>query len=210
MPLLPSRTLILAHSLACLTTSFIFLTNPSLLSTSAPIWLIGEAMHIRQTPSFSLPSEPLAALALIIAVLAVVESVFAGNLAGLGPSTKKGEAGRGVQAFAEKAAILHNAQGQWMMISTVKALSFGLLVLYCYLTSPREEGMGYVVPVDKGAGPLGMGMLNNRVAFVGSFAEMLFWGYLWTTMKEETGELAARIKVKREELRVRGDGDWDQ
>lgn len=205
MPLLPSHTLILTHSLACLTTSFVLLTNPSLITSSAPVWLIGEAMHIRETPSFSHPSEPVAALALALAVLAIVESVFAGSLA----SRKKAEAGQSVQAFAEKAAILHNTQGQWMTVSTAKALLFGILVMYSYLTTPREEGMGYIVPVDRSAGRFGLGMLNNRVAFVGSFAEMLFWGYLWTTLKDEVRELAGRIKVKREEIREKGDEDWD-
>ena len=210
MPFLPSYTLILTHSLTCLTISFILSTNPSLVTSSAPIWLIGEAMHIRETPTFSLPSEPLAALALILAVLAFVESVFAGTLAAASTSAKKGgEAAQSLQAFAEKAAVLHNAQAQWMMISSAKALGFGLLVMYSYLTTGRGEGVRYVVPLGLGTGRWGLGMLNNRVAFVGAFAEMLFWGYLWTNLKDEERELASRIKVKREEIREKGDGDWD-
>lgn len=205
MPLLPSHTLILTHSLACATTAFTLLTNPSLITSSGPVWLIGEAMHIHETPTFSLPSEPLAALALILAVLALVESAFAGNLI----SIKKAEAGQSVQAFTERAAVLHNAQGQWMVVSTTKALVFGVLVMYSYLTSSREQGMGYIIPVDRSAGPLGLSFLNNRVTFVGAFVEMLFWGYLWTNLKDEGRGLAARIKVKREELRESGDQDWD-
>jgi Increased loss of mitochondrial DNA protein 1 len=166
---------------------------------------MGEAMHISETTSFSLPSEPLGSLALILAVLAIVESVFAANLG----SVSKREAGQSIQAFAEKAAILHNAQGQWMTISTTKTLLFGLLVLYSYLTTSSEQGMGYIVPVDKSAGPLGLGMLNNRVAFVGTFVEMLFWGYLWTTLKDEVRQLGASIKAKRDEMRENGEEDLD-
>jgi Increased loss of mitochondrial DNA protein 1 len=97
-----------------------------------------------------------------------------------------------------------------MMIATAKSLAFGLLVMYSYLTSPREQGMGYIVPVEKNAGSLGLGQLNNRVTFMGAFMEMLFWGYLWTTLKEERRELATRIKGRREEAREKGDEDWDR
>ncbi|ERF69842.1 hypothetical protein EPUS_09058 [Endocarpon pusillum Z07020] len=206
MPLLASHTLILTHSLACLTTSSILLTNPILITSSPPLWLIGEAMHIRETPSFSQPSEPVAALALMLAVLAVVESTFAG---GLSVSTTKKADGQSVQAFAEKAAILHHAQGLWMVVSTVKTLVFGVLVMGSYLGTAREAGIGYVVPGDRGLGWFGLRMLNNRVTFVGAFAEMLFWGYLWTALKDEGRELAGRIKVKREEIQEKGDEAWD-
>lgn len=221
MPLLASHTLVLAHTLTLLATSTILLTNPSLLTSSAPIWLIGEAMHIRDTPSFSLPSEPLAGLALVLAVLAVVEGVFAGGLATgqTNPSSAKsrdaadmnvvgGGGGVSIQAFAERAAVLHSVQGGWVTVSTIQALAFGLLVMYSYLTSPREQGMGYVVQVERGGGLLGM--LNNRVIFVGVFAEMLFWGHLWTVLKEEARELAGRIAARREEGRQRGEEDWDR
>jgi Increased loss of mitochondrial DNA protein 1 len=207
MPLLPSHTLILTHSLTCLTTSFVLLTRPHLITSSAPVWLIGEAMHIRDTPSFSLPSEPLAALALVLAVLGIVEAVFAGSLAGANTSSKKEE---DIQAFAERAAVLHNAQGQWMTTSTLKSLMFGLLVMYSYLTTKREQGMGYVVPVERGAGLFGFGMLNNRVMFLGAFAEMLFWGYLWTTLKDERKDLAKGIRKRREEGREKGEEVWDR
>jgi Increased loss of mitochondrial DNA protein 1 len=217
MPLLPSHTLILTHTLTLISTSLILLRQPALLTSSAPVWLIGEAMHIRETPSFSLPSEPLASLALLLAMTALVEGVFAGGLAAAptsfsssgrrdGGSSDTGVTSAGIQAFAEKAAILHNVQGRWMTISTVKSLVFGLLVMYSYLTSPREQGMGYIVRVEQGNGLFGM--LNNRVVFVGAFAEMLFWGYLWTVLKEEASGLAIRIQVKRDQEKERGEEDW--
>jgi Increased loss of mitochondrial DNA protein 1 len=209
MPLISSHILILAHSLTCLTTSFILFSNPPLITSSAPVWLLGEAMHIKDTRSFSLASEPLAALALLLTVLAVVESVFAGSLVGLGSFAKRGDSGRSIQAFAEKAAILHNVQGQWMMISTAKTLVFGLLVMYSYLTSRRGQGMGYIIPPESNAGGLGLSMLNNRVVFVSMFTEMMFWGYLWTVLKEEKKDLASGIKVRKEEEREKGHEAWD-
>lgn len=206
MPLLPSRTLILTHSIAGLAVSTILLTRPSLLTSSAPVWLIGEAMRIRETASFSSPSELLATLALTLAVLAVVESAFAASLGGIGSSSKSGGAVQSLQAFAERAAILHSVQGQWMLISTIKALVYGLLVMYSYLTTPREQGMGYVPSLEKNAGrQWGLGLLNNRITFVAAFTEMLFWGYIWTTLKEEERELATRIKKRREEESEKGE-----
>lgn len=211
MPLLPSHTLVITHSFLLFGTSVILLINPSLLASSTPVWLMGEAMHIRESPSFSLPSEPLAGLALVLAVLGLVEGVFAGGLAtgnttlrsarrqdGLGGEDDGGNGS--VQAFAEKAAIFHDMQGRWMIISTLKTLVFGLLVMYSYLTSGEQE-MGYIVPVERNTGLLGLGMLNNRAIFVALFSEMLFWGYIWTVLKEELRELATRIKKIKEELR---------
>lgn len=85
----------------------------------------------------------------------------------------------------------------------------GGLVLYSYLATPRVRHVGYMAPVDISAGVLGLGMLNNRITFVGAFTEMLFWGYLWTTLKDEVRDLAARIKVKREDMREKGELDLD-
>ncbi len=92
-----------------------------------------------------------------------------------------------------------------MMVATVKTLGFGLVVMGSYLS---REGEGMQVD-NGGPGWWGLGMLNNRVTFVGAFVEMLFWGYLWTTLKDEGRDLAGRIKVKREEIQEKGDADWD-
>lgn len=229
MPLLGSSTLLLTHSLALLLTSFILLSQPALLTSSAPVWLLGEAMHIRDTPSFSSPSEPLAGLALLAAVLALIEGVFAAGLGAVPTSLRPAAGSRreigaadggvsegrvasssDIRSFAEKVAVLHAMQGRWMAISMIQCLGFGLLVMVSYLTSPREQVMGYVVPVERGQGWLGLGMLNNRVVFVGALVEMLFWGYLWTVLKEEAGDLARMIKLKRGEGREKGNDDWGQ
>src|SRR3954462_8349592 len=110
MPLISPHSLIPTHSLSMLTTSYLLVTSPSLITSSSPVWLLGESMHIRPSPSFSVPSEPLASLALVVALTAVLEMVFAGSLASVNAKSKEG---RGV--FAEQAAVLRNAQESWMV-----------------------------------------------------------------------------------------------
>lgn len=164
-------------------------------------------MHIRETPSFSLPSEPVASLALILAVLAFVESVLAGNLGDISPSSMRGGASASLHDYVARAAILQSAQGQWMLVSAGKALTYGALVMYSYLVGPREQGVANVIPAQRNAGRWGIGLLNNRVTFTAAFMEMLFWGYLWTVLQEEGRELAVKIQKLREEARDTGDGD---
>lgn len=52
-------------------------------------------------------------------------------------------------------------------------------------------------------GVAGLGLLVNRVVFAGAFVEMLFWGYIYSTLREESRELAVefakRAKNKEED-----------
>jgi hypothetical protein len=239
MTLIPSYTLILTHSLTLLVTSAILIVNPSFVTSAAPVWMLGEAMHIRDTAAFSTASEPLACLALVLAVSAIIEALFVDGLIGIGvnrsTSSAKSNTGTtstssdsdgvpgdgaalsetGIQAFAERAAILHHAQGQWMSLSTLKTLLYGLTAIFFYLASQRTAaaaspppsfvGSTFASDLDQSSPAgragvwAGLQLLNNRVTFVGALTEMFFAGYLYTVLKEERKELAVRITARRRE-----------
>lgn len=65
----------------------------------------------------------------------------------------------------------------------------------------EDDEIEFEKVVSEGAG--GVGLLVNRVVFAGIFLEMLFWGYIYSTLREESRELAvefvSRARAKEEE-----------
>ena len=52
----------------------------------------------------------------------------------------------------------------------------------------------------------GLGLLANGAVFTACLADMLFWGYVWTNLKEEGRELAQGIAQRRENVVLNDDG----
>jgi hypothetical protein len=44
----------------------------------------------------------------------------------------------------------------------------------------------------------GVVLLANRVTFTAGLADMLFWGYLWTVLKDEGREIGGLLARRRE------------
>lgn len=203
MPLIPSHTFIISHTLTSLFASFALLTTPAtLLSNSfTPAWMLGEAMHIREpNPKWTtVPSEPVAALALMLSLSALTQAFFASGLAGVEitnaatATTAKGktnntkaEAGE----LGEKVYRLRYAQNQWMGLAAVRVLLMGLLVMWMYLFQGERRGGFMKTSAKMGSG---FSLLANRAVFSAAMIDMLFWGYLWTNIREEGRELAMAV-----------------
>jgi hypothetical protein len=205
MPLIPSHTFIIAHTLTSLLASFALLTTPATLlsNTFTPAWMLGEAMHIREPNSkwTSTPSEPVAALGLMLALAALTQAFFASGLVGVEIShaatatTAKGKTNTNTKAEAgelgEKVYRLRYAQNQWMGLAAVRVLLMGLLVMWMYLFQGERRG-GYMRTSAKMGGS-GFALLANRAVFTAAMMDMLFWGYLWTNIREEGRELAVAV-----------------
>ena len=231
MVILNTQTLILTHTLSLLTLSFILLTQPAKIASLSLVWLLGEAMHIRSSPSSTSPSsilqksrgnlgaggfdsvtDPIAALALVLAVMGIAEGIWAGGLEsgsqdldfdgsdakarGARMVTAPRKAGAVGEALAVRLAML----GQWSVLATVKSLGFGAWVVYAYLSSMgrlEREANGQEEVRRAGIGG-GVDALNNRLVFAAAFVEMMFWGFVWRGIKKERGELLARVVKARE------------
>jgi hypothetical protein len=195
MPLLGSHLLITTHALTALAASYLLLTRPSILTASSPVWIIGESMHIRPPPaSFSIPSEPIAAAALVLALAALSQLFFVSGLASIDTtSNKKENAGAG--ALAEQVAVLRASQASWMSLAATRVFVMGGLVMWIYLL---KSDRGLIINTDTVGGVKGMGLLANSVVFTAAMGEMLFWGYLWTVLKEEGSGLAKTVMQGRE------------
>lgn len=236
MVLLSSALLIRTHSLTLLLTSYILLTNPSTLLSSAPLWLLGESMHMRAA-SFQPRSNPLtrtlqplsqdahellALLALGVVVYALVQAVFAGGL-GTGvlssrssSSSSSRGSGRGNKKEAEDRRLgeeihtLHSAQTAWMTLAGLRVVAMGALVGWMYIFhSDRIYGSSSRTTTSSTSSRnrTGLSLLANQVTFTAAMMDMLFWGYLWTVLREEAREVAGKVAWRREEEKDREGGE---
>jgi hypothetical protein len=200
MPLLPSHTLILTHSLTSLVASYALLTSPGTLLSSSftPVWMLGEAMHVREPLSTwtTTPSEPIAAVGLVLALAALTQGFFASGLVGVeieGKGNVKGKAEAG--ELGEKVYRLRYAQNQWMGLAGVRVLVMGLLVMWTYVFQGQRSGASSYAKM----GMSGLPLLANRAVFSAAMMDMLFWGYLWTNVREEGRELAMAVSQLRDQ-----------
>jgi hypothetical protein len=142
--------------------------------------------------------EIFALMAVVVGVYAVMQFVFAGDLTLLSSShTSTGtrdrddpsssevrKQKRSSSRYAEDLHTLLTAQSRWLILAGLRVLGSAGLVGWIYLFHSKGRGTSPV------GGPVGMGLLANRVTFSLGMVDMLFWGYLWTVLKEE-GRMAA-------------------
>jgi Increased loss of mitochondrial DNA protein 1 len=221
MPLLSSALLLRTHALTLLTTSYFLLTSPLTILQSAPIWILGEAMHLR--PALFQPSpnpltnkpvpldeeanEILAVLALAIVVFGIGEIVFAGGLSVPEGLSKAGSGSRSVTAGSqgskarrgEELHTLLSMQSTHLNLAFIHIAVSGVLVAWVYLFhSSRNILTGDRVSVPGVQGSLGQ-LLGNQVVFSVALMDMLFWGYVWTVIREERREVLGRVGEMRSE-----------
>ncbi|KAH0842532.1 hypothetical protein FOPE_07617 [Fonsecaea pedrosoi] len=161
--------------------------------------------------------ELFALLALVVVAYAVTQFLFAGDLsmsqqgpgagAGAGgaassnasapPSslaTRLDPSAKSPSRHAEELHTLLTAQSRWLTLSAIHVLASSTLVFWIYMFhshSASSAPVSSTFPSDSGTSLLsGLNLLPNRVVFTIGLADMLFWGYLWTVLKEEGREVA--------------------
>ena len=213
MAIFSSTLLLRTHALTLLTTCYFLLTSPATLLGSAAVWILGEAMHVRPSqfqPSVNpltnapLPieeetSEVLAVVALVLAISAVTQLIFAG---GLTPPAAL-QSGRSSTNTGNKARLgeeVHTtiaSQSCHLSLAVVHVFSSGLLVAWIYLFhSSRNMLLGAATSARALPGSLGA-LLGNQVVFSAALMDMLFWGYLWTVIREERREVLTAVQGMR-------------
>jgi len=237
MPLLSSHILVRTHALSILTVAYYLLTAPYTLLSSAPIWLLGEAMFIRpahfapeqqtinkpapkafrppalmQNPARAQTSAPavkgtesehelFALLALVLIVYAITQFLFAGDLAVVLPSSAPTRSpGRSTSPSKSKSSsrigeelhTLLSAQSRWLTLAGLHVLGSALFVFWIYTFHSHA-----IFATDSAMFPSAL-RLANRVTFTAGLANMLFWGYLWTVLKDEGREVGKMLMRRRE------------
>ncbi|KAI1613927.1 hypothetical protein EDD36DRAFT_210299 [Exophiala viscosa] len=233
MPLLSSHILVRTHAFSLLTVAYYLLTAPHTLLSSAPIWLLGEAMSIRpaefapehltinkpqpkafrppaltaaraQPPAPAVPGteserELFALLALVLLVYAIGQFLFAGDLAVVLASSsptpaqgKPSSPSKSSSRLGEELHTLLSAQSRWLTLAGLHVLGAALFVFWIYAFHSHA-----LFGSDNAIFPSAL-RLANRVTFTAGLADMLFWGYLWTVLKEEGRWVGSMLARRRE------------
>jgi hypothetical protein len=61
-----------------------------------------------------------------------------------------------------------------------------------------KSNSGTIIDSDTIGGIKGLSLLANSAVFTAAMGEMLFWGYVWTVLKEERSGLAKTVMQGRE------------
>ena len=213
MAIFSSSLLLRLHALTLLTASYFLLTSPVTLLGSAAVWILGEAMHVR--PSLFQPSvnpltnsplpieeetfEVLAVVALVLAVSAVSQLIFAGGLTSPAAlQNQRSTTNTGNKArLGEEVHTTISSQSSHLSLAVVHVFASGVLVAWIYLFhSSRNMLLGAATTSRTVSGSLGA-LLGNQVVFSAALMDMLFWGYLWTVIREERREVLTAVQGMR-------------
>ena len=157
--------------------------------------------------------ELFALLALVVAVYALLQLVFAGDLAVLPPppttttqsppssssivsKNQQRQRQRQQQSsrYAEELHTLFTAQSRWLTLSGVRMLGSAALVAWIYVFHSHRAALTSSSSSSAAAAvTAGFSLLTTRVTFTVALFDMLFWGYLWTVLKDEGRQVAANV-----------------
>ncbi|OAL23647.1 hypothetical protein AYO22_06224 [Fonsecaea multimorphosa] len=168
--------------------------------------------------------ELFALLGLVVLVYAVTQFLFAGDLSMLQGTTTTttttttsssssrhsgttarhdDPAAKSPSRYAEELHTLLTAQSRWLTLSAIHVLASSTLVFWIYMFHSHSASSTTSAAADAESWPSsllpGLDLLANRVVFTVGLADMLFWGYLWTVLKEEGREVANALARRRRE-----------
>jgi hypothetical protein len=180
--------------------------------------------------SASAERELCALLAVILVVYAGMNFLFAGDLTTLpapstaasrsssrDPKASSGSSGSGSKSsggagmsmsprrYAEQVHTLLTAQARWLTLAGLHVLGSSVLVAWIYLFHSVPDSQSHSHSQSLPSSSLsGIALLANRVTFTAALVDMLFWGYLWTVLKDEGRDVAKALARRRE---FEDDGD---
>ena len=147
--------------------------------------------------------EVLGVVALVIAAYAITQLIFTGGLASSGSlsSGKRGGSGGSKARLGEEVHTTLSSQSSHLSLAVVHVFASGALVAWIYLShSSRNILTGSTMSSRTMSGSLGA-LLGNQVVFSAALMDMLFWGYLWTVIRDERREVLSMVQ------RLRSDED---
>ncbi|KAI1307774.1 increased loss of mitochondrial DNA protein 1 [Xylaria venustula] len=168
MALISASTILTSICLFHVTLAYFFYTNPHAIADQALVWVLGEAVGMPQTQSFSTPSPTSSFLAVILFLVGISDLI--------------------TLSMPEEIWLVH----YWGSQAPARIVVFGSLTLFTYLTTPSTTTarLNHFPPAyGTGSGSEG---LRNRVFFAFTFFECLSWFWAWVTLREEAIAFAAR------------------
>ncbi|KAI1205293.1 increased loss of mitochondrial DNA protein 1 [Annulohypoxylon truncatum] len=184
MALISVKTILTSLSLFHITLAYFFYTNPNAIADQALVYVLGEAMGMPQTTSFTTPSSATSFLSITLLVLGLSDLL--------------------TLSMPEEIWLIH----YWGSQAPLRITVFAFVSLYTYFSTPSYGRAGPsrmshpLAPPNvfvagssmggAGGGGTGGDGLRNRVFFTFAFLEFLSWFWVWVTLKEEASSFVAR------------------
>ncbi|KAL4821619.1 increased loss of mitochondrial DNA protein 1 [Aspergillus spinulosporus] len=212
MGFLSSKTLIKAHAVFLFTIAVYLTKSPEVITESDVVFMLGEFLHLdsRPSPNFSRPQSPFAMCGILLVADALIDLVLITKIPHINEILAMAEAARSeapgvVSGFARmrtnpfiaRLATLYSEI--WTLVSLSRFCLFFAVSFFIYQSKPEAWG------IARPAGPAasdelsGLDSLKNRVIFTYGFMEMMFWFWIFITLREERQEVAARFAERERE-----------
>ncbi|KAF7597438.1 hypothetical protein BBP40_003685 [Aspergillus hancockii] len=214
MGLLSSKTLIQAHALFLFFLAVYLTRSPEVITDSDFVFMLGETLEIDAAPSLSRPQSPFALCGILLIADALVDLILVTKVPRINEIIAMAEIARSAapsslagamraNPFLARLASLYTEI--WTLLSASRFCLFFAVSFFIYQSKPSAWGMdprgtagGY------GAGQeatSGLDQLKNRVIFTYGFMEMMFWFWIYLTLREERHEIAVQFAEQDQEVR---------
>ncbi|KAL2864589.1 uncharacterized protein BJX67DRAFT_206401 [Aspergillus lucknowensis] len=213
MGFLSAKTLIKAHALFLFTLAVYLTKSPEVITESDVVFMLGEFLQLDSTPTFSRPQSPFAICGILLVADALVDLILVTKIPHINeilamaeaarsqaPSSINGPARIRSNPFIARLASLYSEI--WTLLSASRFCLFFAVSFFIYQSKP--DAWGVVGGTGAGSAVAGSGVgskgelsgldqLKNRVVFTYGFMEMMFWFWIFLTLREERQEVAARF-----------------
>ncbi|RDW57437.1 uncharacterized protein DSM5745_11521 [Aspergillus mulundensis] len=206
MGFLSSKTLIKAHAVFLLILAVYLITKSEVVTESDVVFMLGEFLQLdsRASPNFSRPQSPFAMCGILLVADALIDLILVIKIPHINeilamaeaarseaPSAVSGLARMRTNPFIARLATLYSEI--WTLLSLSRFCLFFAVSFFIYQSKPDVWG------VARSGGPAapgelsGLEYLKNRVVFTYGFMEMMFWFWIFITLREERQEVATRF-----------------
>ncbi|KAL3445789.1 increased loss of mitochondrial DNA protein 1 [Aspergillus insuetus] len=223
MGLLSSKTLIKAHALFLFTLAVYLTKSPEVITESDVVFMMGEFLQLDATPTFYRPQSPFAVCGILLVADAIIDLILVTKIPHINeilamaeaarsqaPSSVDGPARIRSNPFIARLASLYSEI--WTLLSASRFCLFFAVSFFIYQSKPdawgviggstgagtgpavARSGSSFRFGLDSTAGEVsGLDQLKNRVVFTYGFMEMMFWFWIFLTLREERQEIAMRF-----------------
>ncbi|KAL4896436.1 increased loss of mitochondrial DNA protein 1 [Aspergillus ambiguus] len=205
MRLLSSKTLIQAHALFLFILAIYLTKSPEVITESDVVFMLGETLRIDTAPGLSRPQSPFALCGILLVGDALVDLILVTKVPQLNEVIAMAEAARSASPIPISGAIRTNPflarlaslySEIWTLLSALRFCLFFAVSFFIYQSKPAAWGVDTGVRGGYGAAneaTAGLDQLKNRVVFTYGFMEMMFWLWIYLTLREERQDAVARF-----------------
>ncbi|KAL3472803.1 increased loss of mitochondrial DNA protein 1 [Aspergillus californicus] len=206
MGLFSSKSLIKAHALFLFTLAVYLTKSPEVITESDVVFMLGEFLQLDGHTPFSRPQSPFAMCGIILVADALIDLILVTKIPHMNeilamvqaarsqaPTSVTGSTHMRSNLFVARLASLYSEI--WTLLSATRFCLFFAVSFFIYQSKPAAWGVVGSAGVSPGSdrGLSGLDHLKNRVVFTYGFTEMMFWFWIFLTLREERQEIVSRF-----------------